>query len=104
MTDKNLFYGMVCSVVSHVCDPVLRLLLEDDRVPMVLDELEELIQEKTRWLAEVPMAWFERLVSVLDPKEASCNATSLRNACLHGGHIAVGYMNDKICKHAKELP
>ena len=50
INDTTLWYGMICSVVSNISDPVLQQLLKDDRAPKTLDLLEGIVKEKIEWL------------------------------------------------------
>ena len=44
----------VVSLSSHIPDAVLAILLQDDRIPLVLEAIEQKICEELQWLATLP--------------------------------------------------
>eukprot|EP00974_Lingulodinium_polyedra_P033845 3254975-Lingulodinium_polyedra.AAC.1 len=57
-------------------------MLKDDRLPHTLDKLKAIMVEKIKWLEELPIGYFEKLVQVVG-SSGSPPECSRPSECLH---------------------
>lgn len=81
----------VVSVSSRVPDSVLAVLVRDDRVPLVLQEIDAEIDLELTWVASLPDEVWRQLGCV-----AAQAGPSLRSACLAAALTAAGYVQGKL--------
>ena len=84
---------------SHPPDAVLSILLEDDRIPGVLEAIDQEICEELQWLASWPIeVWLAFTVGMsLD------EGMQLRHGCMSSAAVAAAYIQSGLC-HARRHP
>ena len=93
-------YAVVSSLVANVCDSLLFALLEDDRVCLRLQELEDLVVEEYDWLSHLSGdVW--RCLSELVPDSHS---QELRSWSLLAASIVQAYIKKKVFRVARSPP
>ena len=89
-----------CGMISYLPESILTCLLEDSRVARHIDSLKEEVHTELSWLSGmVPFVW-ERLATCAEEHGFG----SLRTAVLHGAFAAAGFLDQKVFRHAAELP
>ena len=87
------------ALVSYVPDAVLQSLMLDNRVALLVDELEQKLFEKFAWLTVLPCVLWDQLAAVSG--EA---ARDLRNDCLTGARRSVAFFHYRVIREARKLP
>ena len=93
-------YAVVSSLVAHICDGFLYELLEDDRVCLRAQELEDAIMDEYEWLSHLPdevWACFAELVADIPRAE-------LRSQAMLSGSIVQAYIKQKAFRVVKSRP
>ena len=84
-----LEFIMITAVVSWVPDGVQTLLLKDDRLMLILNDVQECIDDERAWLSTLSMAFWLRL-ALLPPSKV--NAHALMGNVTHASYVASAYM------------
>lgn len=99
LTEPIKKFVVVAAVSSHVSDGWLTELLKDGRVPLNMDALEAALQSQYEWLVKLPIGVWKLLAAV-----AGVSGTALRTMVMESGHVQIGFLHNRVIKHARAMP
>ena len=100
LSESTCRLAVLASVAGYVPDAVLMELLEDDRVALRADTLEQCLSAELEWLSDIPDEIFTTLSSLLSEDSGA----SLRSDCLEAGLLAAAYIKSKFLDVCQEYP
>ena len=86
----------VAAVASYPSEAVLLEILKDDRVLSRTTELQALLEERLRYIEDLPVYCWTRLFRMLGPTEDGYTINDLRHDTLHSAHISMAYVFSKL--------
>ena len=98
MDDRVKRLAVMIATSSVVADSSMAMLLEDDRLPLQLDEVTANLKEEHVYAANPPMSIFEVLGKAIDVK-----ATVLRHECVAAALAQAGYIANRL-RAARQPP
>ena len=81
-------FAAIIATSSAVADSSMAMLLEDDRLPLQLDEVTANLKDELVYVANLPMSIFEVLGKAIDVKATVLRHESVAAALTQAGYIA----------------
>ena len=89
-------------MTSTASDAMLKAVLEDDRIGLPCEAIEDAMSEEQGWLEGVPHYTWARLAALVP--ETGTSPSDLRSSCLQYFHLARGFIQKKVTIVAKGYP
>lgn len=96
----RVFAG-VTAMCGYITDVVLFDLMQDDRLGLRVDDVEDEMAREMIFLENVPDAVWDRLAHLSRP---DAHPSVLKSDCIRAGHIACSYMYERFVREARGYP
>jgi hypothetical protein len=101
LTPSIKLYVVMASLVAYVPDAALTEILVDDRVARQAERLQEIVAEEVFWIESVGALTWARLNRMLGEERGEWE---LRQAVVHGAHVAAAFIHNKVFSKLSEFP